>query len=209
MTITYMGWSSFQECMDLPRSGEGRADSIEAKLAIDRLAHRIVYPGDHPGDLEDLFCNLGRHDVAIVPIGEGGEAIRRLDSRLAEHVLVDPVAEHHLSAEIAAEPVKGTPIAIDDRDLMPCLGQRKRGHGADPSATDDHQLHEWKTHSMSSGRAQAGQPQPRAVRPGGSWPGWSRRRRAPARNGRPTGPGRPLRRRQPGSHRAAGRRSPG
>src|SRR6266404_1419692 len=120
MTITYMGWSSFQECMDLPGSRERRADSVEAELAVDRLAHRIVDPGDHPRDLEDLFCDLGRHDGAIVPIRQRGEAIRRLDPSLAEHILVDPVAEHHLAGEVAAEAVKGAPVAIDDRDLMAC-----------------------------------------------------------------------------------------
>src|SRR4029077_9156330 len=183
MTITYMGWSSFQECMDLPGSGERRADGIEAELAIDRLAHGIVDPGDDARDLEDLFCNLGRHDVAIVPIRQGGEAVRRLDASLAKHVFVDPVAEHHLPGEIAAEAIKGAPIAIDDRDLMACLGQRQRGHRADPSAPDDYQFHEWKTHSRSTDRTPDGRLRPPAARLRGSWPGWSRPGMAPVRNG--------------------------
>src|SRR5438445_11806621 len=134
MTITYMGWLAFQECMDLPGSGERRADSIEAELAIDRLAHRIVNAGDHPRDLEDLFCNLGRHDVAIVPIGEGGEAVRRLDPSLAKHVFVDPVAERHPPLAIAAEAVKGALIRIDDRALVAGFSPRQRAHGADTSS---------------------------------------------------------------------------
>src|ERR1700693_316166 len=147
MTITYMGWSSFQQRMNLPRPRERRADGIEAELAINRLAHRIIDPGDDPRDLEDLERDLGRHDVAGIPIGRGGEAVRRLDPRLAQHVFVDPVAEHHLTLEVAAQPVEGSPIAVDDGDLMAGVGKRQGAQGADPPATDDHQLHEWKTHS--------------------------------------------------------------
>src|SRR6202022_4154847 len=177
-----MAGSSFQEGMDLAGPRQRRADGIEAQLAIDGFPHRIIDAGDDPRDLKDLERDLGRHDVAIVAIGQRGEAVRRLDPRLAQYVLVDPIAEDHLTREIGAEPVKGLPIAVDHGDLMPCLGERQRGHRANPSATDDYQLHEWKTHSRSTGRGSDVPPPPREDRRRGSSPGWWRRHRAPVRS---------------------------
>src|SRR2546428_4441232 len=135
--------------MDLPRSGERRADRIQAELAVDVLADGVVDPGDDAWDLEDLPSDLGGHDVAIVAIGQGGEAVGRLDPGLAQHILVDPVAEDHLAGEIGTQPIEGAPIVVDHRNLVAGLGKGEGGHRANAAATDDHELHEVKTHSMS------------------------------------------------------------
>src|SRR6184192_1313335 len=98
--------------MDRLGTGERRADSVEAELTVDILAHRVVDPGDHPGALENLAGDLGRHDVSIVAVGQGGEAIRSLDAGLAQDILIDPVAENHLPREIAPQPIERAPIHI-------------------------------------------------------------------------------------------------
>src|SRR5438105_8198129 len=104
--------------MDRPWPGKGRTDSVEAELPIDVLANRIVDPGDHPGDLEDLAGDLGRHDVSIVAVGQGGEPIRRLDAGLAEDIFIDPVAENHLPREVAPQAVERAAVHVDDGHLV-------------------------------------------------------------------------------------------
>src|SRR5207302_5113427 len=146
ITITYIAGSCFQHRMDLPRPGERRADRIQAELAVDVLADRVVDPGDDPGNLENLLGDLGRHDVAVVAVGEGGEAVRRLDARLAEHVLIDSVPKHHLAGKIAAQPVEGAPVVVNHGDLVAGLGEGQGRHGADAAASNDHELHKEKTH---------------------------------------------------------------
>src|SRR2546430_12584022 len=82
-------------------------------------------------------------------MGQGGEAVRRFDPRLAKDVLVDPVAEHHLAAEVVTEPVERPAVAVDDGNLVAGFGKGDCGHGAYPSATNDDELHELKPHSRS------------------------------------------------------------
>src|SRR2546426_11004952 len=91
--------------MDRLCPGERRADGVEAELTVDVLAYRVVDPGNHPGNLEDLASDLGRHDVSIVAVGQGGEAIGGLDGRPARGIPLRPGAENPLPAEIPPQPV--------------------------------------------------------------------------------------------------------
>src|SRR6266480_2479084 len=141
--------SPLQHAMDLPGAGERGAECIQAEFAVDVLAHRVVDAGDHARYLEDLAGDLRRHDVPVVAIGQGGEAVRRFDPRLAEDVLVDPVAEHHLAGEVVTEPVERPAVAVDDGDPVAGFGKGDRGHGAHPAAANDDELHELKPHSRA------------------------------------------------------------
>src|SRR6202171_2783023 len=143
-----MPGSPLQHGMDLPRSGERRAECIQAELAaVDVLPHRVVDTSDDAGHFEDLAGDLGGHDIPVVPVGQRGKAVRRLDPGLSKHVFVDPVAEHHLAGEVAPEPVEGAPVAIDDGDLVAVFGEGDGCHGAHAAATNDDELHEVKPHS--------------------------------------------------------------
>src|ERR1700682_229365 len=143
-----MPGSPLQHGMDLPRSGERRAECIQAELAaVDVLPHRVVDTSDDAGHFEDLAGDLGGHDIPVVPVGQRGKAVRRLDPGLSKHVFVDPVAEHHLAGEVAPEPVEGAPVAIDDGNLVAVFGEGDGCHGAHAAATNDDELHEVKPHS--------------------------------------------------------------
>src|SRR6266700_1628145 len=120
-----MPGSPLQHGMDLLCAGERGAERIQAEFAVDVLAHRVVDAGDHAGHFEDLAGDLRRHDVPVVAIGQGGEAVRRFDPGLAENILVDP------------------------GDLVAGFGKGDRGHGAHTAATNDDELHELKPHSRS------------------------------------------------------------
>src|SRR5438445_5477565 len=104
--------------MDRFCPGKRWADGVEAELTVDILAHWVVDPGDYPGDLENLAGDLGRHDVSIVAVGQGGEAIRRLDAGLAEDIFIDPVAENHLPREVAPQAVERAAVHVDDGHLV-------------------------------------------------------------------------------------------
>src|SRR5437763_12597032 len=142
-----MPGSPLQHGMDLPCAGEGGAERIQAEFAVDVLAHRVVDTGDHARHLEDFTGDLRGHDVPVVAIGQGGEAVRRFDPRLAKHVLVDPVAEHHLAGEVVTEPVERPTVAVDDGNLVAGFRKGDCGDGAYPSGTNDDDLHELKPHS--------------------------------------------------------------
>src|SRR5438128_11341387 len=142
-----MPGSPLQHGMDLPCAGEGGAERIQAEFAVDVLAHRVVDAGDHARHLEDFTGDLRGHDVPVVAIGQGGEAVRRFDAGLAKHVLVDPVAEHHLAGEVVTEPVERPAVAVDDGDPVASFGKGNRSHGAHTAATNDDELHELKPHS--------------------------------------------------------------
>src|SRR5689334_13340653 len=142
-----MPGSPLQHRMDLPRPGECGAEGMQAKLAVDVLPHRVVDAGNDPRHFEDLARDLRSHDVPVVAIGQGGEAVCRFDPRLAKDVLVDPVAQHHLAGEVATEPVEGPAVAVDDGDLVPRFGEGDGSHGAHTAATNDDELHELKPHS--------------------------------------------------------------
>src|SRR5207302_4311850 len=175
--------SFFQHGVDLLGTGKPRADRVEAELRIDILAHRVVNPGDHPRDLEDLPGDLSGHDIAVVAVGQRGKAVRCLDAGLAKHVLLDPIAEHHLTVEVGPQPVEGAAVDIDHGHLVARLRQGDGSHGAYPAAADDDQFHELRPNSTVSGPAPAAPPRPRVARLPGSWPGWWRRRIGPGWSG--------------------------
>src|SRR3989454_4617669 len=127
--------------MDRLCPGERRADGVEAELTVDVLAYRVVDPGNHPGNLEDLASDLGRHDVSIVAVGQGGEAIGGLDAGLAQDILIDPVAENHLPGEIAPPPVERAAIHINDGPPATPPRQGDGRHCPNAAAADNHQLH--------------------------------------------------------------------
>src|SRR2546425_13075698 len=205
-----MPGSPLQHRMDLPCPGERRAERIQAKLAVDILPHRVVDAGDHARNFEDLAGDLRRHDVPVVAVGQGGEAVRRFDPRLAKDVLVDPVANHYTAGEGVTEPVERPAVTVDDGDLVPGFGEGDGGHGAHAAAPNDDELHEVLSPILCpTGRVPAGRPRSRAAPPPGSWPEWSRCRRAPSRSAPPGGSGRRPRRPRSGCHRGAARRYPG
>src|SRR5438477_12846897 len=117
--------------MDRFCPGKRRADGVEAELTVDILAHRVVDPGDYPGDLENLAGDLGRHDVSIVAVGQGGDAIRGLDAGLSQAILIDPVAEHHLPSEIVPQPIEGVTLNFNYGHLVTSPLQVDRLHCAD------------------------------------------------------------------------------
>src|SRR6267143_2629230 len=131
--------SAFQHTVNLPDAGQGRAGRIQAQLAVDVLSDRIVDARDHPRDVEDLAGDLGGHDVPVVAVGERGKALRLLDARLAKHVLINTIAQHHLTREVRPQTVERAPVDVDDGDLLAVGDQHLSHHGSHPAAShDDH-----------------------------------------------------------------------
>ena len=65
------------------RADGRRADRLHAELAVHLSARRIVDARDDPLDLEHALGDQGRHDVAVVAVGDGDKSVGGLPRRLA------------------------------------------------------------------------------------------------------------------------------
>ena len=93
----------------------GAAHRGDAELGVGLGAERIVDLGDDPLGAERLDRQLGRHDVAVVTLGQGQEDIGVRRAGAPQHVLVRPVAADRSAAE-------GRP-AVDRRRPWSCRGR--------------------------------------------------------------------------------------
>src|SRR5579864_8520199 len=97
-------------------------------------------------DLEDVLGDLGGHDVAVVAFGDRHEPIGVFDSGPPQDVGVGAVADHLITLEVppqhAARRRAGERVGIpvDDDDLVAGSIHVGGDLGADPSATNDHEL---------------------------------------------------------------------
>ena len=131
---------SARRCVGRPRNpldgvGEHRrpADRGDPELGVGGRPDRVVDLGQDPLDAELLGRDLGRHDVAVVALGEGQEDVGALGARPAEDVLVRPVAADGAAPELCRQAVEGPGREVEDDDLVaagvvaPRRGPNRRG----------------------------------------------------------------------------------
>src|SRR2546423_14944426 len=102
MTIAYMG-SVLDHAADGGRALGGRAEHLQAELAIDLGPDRVVDPGDHLVHLEDVLRDLSGHDVAVVALRHGDEAVDVLRAGTSEQVGLGAVPDHEAAPEALLE----------------------------------------------------------------------------------------------------------
>ena len=90
------------------RPAEGR----DPEIGIGGGAHRIVDLRDDPLRPEVLDGDLGRHDVAVVALGEREEDVGILGTGAAEDVLVGAIAPDRAATEVGREPVEGATVLV-------------------------------------------------------------------------------------------------
>src|SRR2546421_12002970 len=101
--------------MNLARARERWRHGIKAELPENVFPDRVINSRYHPGHLKDLPSDLGRHYVPVIAIGQRGEAIRLLDPRSPEDILVDAIPQHHVAGKVGAQPVEGSAVVFLSR----------------------------------------------------------------------------------------------
>ena len=97
---------------------------MQTKLLVGLGALWVIDAGDDARDFEDVFRNLRRHDVAVVTLCDGHEAVGVLDARSPQHIGVGSVADHLVALEVAGQNTAGrgpgelVGVPVDDHDLM-------------------------------------------------------------------------------------------
>src|ERR1041385_1050134 len=146
MTIAYMA-----SVLDHGADGRGaldrRAEHAEPELAVDLGPDRVVDPSDDLVHVEDVLGDLRGHDVAVVALRHGDEAVRLLGAGAAQEVGLHAVADHEAAPEAVLEdapgrePAEGAGIAVDDGHLVPAAIELLGEARADSAAADDEDLH--------------------------------------------------------------------
>jgi hypothetical protein len=96
--ITYIGLLLLhQNAFDVIGTLDGWTYRVKAQLGIGFGALGVVDPGYDVRDLEDVFGDLRGHDVSVVALRHGNEAVGVFDACPAKDVSVGPIA-HHLIA---------------------------------------------------------------------------------------------------------------
>src|SRR5205807_419895 len=99
----------YQLCTD-----DRRADCLKTEFMIRALADRVIDTANNLLDVEELFGNLARHNIAVIAIRDGSECISISNTCAAEHILIDTVAYNRLTLKIGTEPPEGITAIIDN-----------------------------------------------------------------------------------------------
>ena len=92
-------------------------------------------------DPEGLPGHTGGEDIGVVAARDGREGIRIVDACLGQGVSVKTDTRHHPPVERGAEPVEGTGVLIDDRNVMSQSVHSACQRGTHPAASHDHEVH--------------------------------------------------------------------
>src|SRR3990172_9339668 len=77
----------------------GGADGLEPQGTVELLAKGVVNAAYHLGHVKDVLGDLGRHYIAVVPLGHGGKGVGLLDPGAPQHIGVDAVPHHGRAVE--------------------------------------------------------------------------------------------------------------
>ena len=94
-------------------------DGLDAEFAVHLSARWIVDASDHAFDFEHALGDESGHDVAVVAVGDGDEAVGRRRAGTLEHVEVDTGADHDVAFEFLTETLECGCVFVDDDDFVP------------------------------------------------------------------------------------------
>lgn len=126
---------------DQGRDRRRRANRRQPESTIGVLPHRIIDADDHLRDVEDLPGNLRRHDIAVIPIGDGNERMGLLDPGRSQDVLINPGADDGIAPKFGSKAPERVGDGIDHRDLVTVVIEDRCNPGADPSTPHDDNVH--------------------------------------------------------------------
>jgi len=123
------------------RNDRGGAKDLKAKVPVCFRKQWVVDTAQYFFDVEDLFCDLARHNVAIIKIGDGNESMSRFDASTLEDVFIDAIANDSLTLKAMLKAVESITAPIDDGDCMPFTIQPARQGRTDTTGAKDHDIH--------------------------------------------------------------------
>ena len=91
--------------------------------------------------MEDLGSRLGYREVRIVEGCCGRESLGLLDARSYEDIVMQRVADERPALERLLEALESAGVTVDDRHVMPFLGEEPGELRTDPSAADHDHVH--------------------------------------------------------------------
>src|SRR5215467_397276 len=110
-----------------PHSGgsfSGGAVDAEPELAVDVAADRVVDAADHLRHLEYVLRDLGGHDVAVVALSHGDEAVGVFRSSPSQQVGFGAVTDDEAATKAVVEhsprreAAEGARVIVDDGDVV-------------------------------------------------------------------------------------------
>ena len=122
----------------------------DAEFAIHLSARRIVDPRDDPLDLKHPLRDQRGHDVAVVAVGDGDEAVGGRRAGAFEHVVIDAGADDDVAFEFLSEAFESGRVLVDDDDFVTVGIEVFRERGADAAAPNDEVSHERPSLSSDS-----------------------------------------------------------
>src|SRR5207237_6094998 len=103
ITIAYTCSGVHQHAADHRGALDGGTEGMQTEFAVGSLADWVVDATDDLRDLVDVLGDLGRHDVAIIALGQDHEAVRLFHSGSAQQLGVGSVTDHEGPPEVASE----------------------------------------------------------------------------------------------------------
>src|SRR5262249_46042047 len=101
------GWLARQLFVEGVGAYDRRADSLQPKCSEGIRSERGVEPSHDALDAEDVFGDVARHDVAIVPLCRGKERVSTLDSGALQDLLIGGITHDSRTPELGPQPVEG------------------------------------------------------------------------------------------------------
>ena len=103
-----------QRVADDLRADGGRRERLDAEVAVELAARRIVDAGDDLRNPEHALRDQGGHDVAVVAVGHGHEAVGPFGTGALEHVVVDAGPNLDSAAKASAQAFEGRRVLVHD-----------------------------------------------------------------------------------------------
>jgi len=105
------------------RTDRRRANRFDAEFAIQLPARGVVDACDDFLDAEHALGDERRHDVSVIAVGYGNEAIGFTSAGSQQHVVIDTRSNFHPAVEVSAETLESGWIFVDDDDIVSFGGE--------------------------------------------------------------------------------------
>jgi len=109
----------------------GCAEGYDAELAVAVCPYGIVDACDDGGDVEDMLCDLCRHDVAVVALRHCDEYLGTLDASAFQDIFVDSVANDAVAPVAGTQAAERLALQVDDGNVVSFVVHQARKRRAD------------------------------------------------------------------------------